>query len=46
VAFGKTNHPSNAPITPSGLSSGKIIKETYKYTTYAKDQDGDEVKWV
>jgi serine protease len=46
VVFGKTNLPPDAPSTPSGPSSGKRIQTTYKYTTYAKDQYGDEVKWV
>jgi|WetSurMetagenome_2_1015567.scaffolds.fasta_scaffold00962_9 hypothetical protein len=46
VTFGKTNTPSNAPTTPSGPSSGKIIETTYKYTTYAKDQDIDEITWI
>lgn len=46
VVFGKTNLSSNTPTTPSGPSSGKIIKTTYKYTTFAKDPDGDKVKWV
>ena len=41
----RDNDPPNAPIAPSGPTSGRR-KITYKYATSANDPDGDHVKYV